>query len=95
VIQWTGCRLRAECALKYVTLSREMGIAVLVRHGGVFARFGAVVATFGMFFGVSLAGYVARAECTATPALEARIHDNPDVGAYTELGMWFAQQQQF
>ena len=37
----------------------------------------------------------ARAECTATPALEARVHDNPDAGAYADLGTWFAQQQQF
>jgi len=33
--------------------------------------------------------------CKATPALEARVQDTPDAGAYAELGTWFAQQQQF
>jgi tetratricopeptide (TPR) repeat protein len=69
-----------------------MGIAVGVRHRRVFAQFVAVVAAVGW----SLAGEcVAQAECTATPALEARIANNPDLNAYTDLGTWFAQQQQF
>ncbi len=33
--------------------------------------------------------------CKATPALEARVHADADVSAYTDLGTWFAQQQQF
>ncbi len=33
--------------------------------------------------------------CKATPALEARVQDSPGVSAYTDLGTWFAQQQQF
>ncbi len=59
-------------------------------------RFDATLSALGVLFWVCLAaGAFARAECTATPALEARIHDAPDVGAYTDLGTWFAQQQQF
>jgi len=73
-----------------------MGIAVEQRRRGILVRSGAVVATLCVFFGVFLAaGPPALAECTATPALEARVHDDPDVGAYTDLGTWYAQQQQF
>jgi tetratricopeptide (TPR) repeat protein len=51
-----------------------------------------LIATFGVWPWVfSASGQT----CTATPALEARAHDNPDGSAYTDLGTWFAQQQQF
>lgn len=73
----------------------EMGIAVEVRGGRISLRLG-VLATLGVCLSLSLVGgTAARAECTATPALEARVHESPDVNAYAELGTWFAQQQQF
>ncbi len=73
-----------------------MGIAVEQRRRGILVRSGALVATLGVSFGMSLvAGPPAQAECSATPALEARVHNNPDVGAYADLGTWYAQQQQF
>ncbi len=66
------------------------------RRGSRLFRFSVATTALGTFFGVSLVSRsFARAECTATPALEARVHDNPDAGAYADLGTWFAQQQQF
>ncbi len=73
-----------------------MYIVVQLLRRSIPIRFGAAIAGLGVLLGMSLAGEpLARAACTATPALEARIHDNPDVGAYTDLGTWYAQQQQF
>lgn len=34
------------------------------------------------------------AGCTGPPSMEARIHDHPDAGAYTELGAWFDRNQE-
>jgi tetratricopeptide (TPR) repeat protein len=73
-----------------------MCIAVQYRRGSGLVRFGAALSALGVFLWVCLAAAsFARAECTATPELEARVHDNPDVNAYTDLGTWFAQHQQF
>jgi tetratricopeptide (TPR) repeat protein len=73
-----------------------MCIAVQHRCGGIPVRFSAAVATWAVLLGVPVfAASFAQAECTATPALDARVQDNPDVNAYAELGTWFAQQQQF
>jgi tetratricopeptide (TPR) repeat protein len=73
-----------------------MCIAVQYRRGSGLVRFGATLSALGVFVWVCLAaGSFARAECSATPALEARIRDTPDVSAYTEVGTWYAQQQQF
>jgi tetratricopeptide (TPR) repeat protein len=73
-----------------------MRIAVEHRDRSIAVELGTSVAALGVFFWVSLIGApFAQAECIATPALEARVHDNPDVNVYTDLGTWFAQQQQF
>lgn len=73
-----------------------MCIVVQHRRGSRLGPFGGAVAALGVVLCVSLAaGSLAWAECTATPALETRVHDNPDAGAYADLGTWFAQQQQF
>jgi tetratricopeptide (TPR) repeat protein len=70
-----------------------MDIEVKVRFGRVFVRAGALAA-LGLI-GPLAVRVTAQARCTATPELEARVHDNPDVNAYIDLGTWFAQQQQF
>lgn len=73
-----------------------MGIAVEHRPEGIRVRSGAAVATLAVFSSVALVtASFSRAECTATPALEARVHGNPDAGAYADLGTWFAGKQQF
>jgi tetratricopeptide (TPR) repeat protein len=35
------------------------------------------------------------APCVATPALDAKVQAHPDVPAYTDLGMWFGDRQQY
>ncbi len=56
----------------------------------------ATIIAVGAFFAGSLAlGTSAYADCLASPAIEAKVHDHPDADAYAEQGTWFAQQQQF
>ena len=58
-----------------------------------------MLAKTGLFIAIAacLSGAMsaAVAPCAATPALQAKIQAHPDASAYTELGMWFGDHQQY
>ncbi len=56
------------------------------------AKTGLLIAIAACLAGSALA---AGAPCIATPALEAKVQAHPDAPAYTDLGMWFGDHQQY
>ncbi len=48
-----------------------------------------------MLAGMSAPALAAGAPCAGSPALEAKVQSHPDAAGFTNLGMWFGDQQQY